>query len=185
MQDHVFTLLSENLPPTYVYHNLDHTKEVMERVIEIGTFEDCNKYELELLLVAALWHDAGYITVYKGHEEESCRMAKPYLQSFGYSAGEIDQILGMILATRTPQRPENKLEEIIADADLDYLGTDEAPIKSGHLYNELHSLNNELTKDNWRKQEIAFLESHTYFTKFSKLYRQARQDAYLASLLQP
>ena len=185
MQEYVFNLLSENLPTTYYYHNLNHTREVMDRVIEIGTFEGCGPEELDLLLAAALWHDAGYITVYKGHEEESCRLAQKHLPSYGYTPEEIVHILGMISATKTPQDPQNKLEEIIADADLDYLGTDEVALKAGMLYEELHSLNSKLTKRAWREQEIAFLRGHQYFTNFSKQKRQPRQREYLRSLMAP
>jgi uncharacterized protein len=183
MQDYVFSILTENLPKNYSYHNLDHTREVMEKVIEIGKHEGCTTEELDLLLAAALWHDAGYIHIYTGHEEESCRMAKEQLPSFGYTATEIKAILGMILATRTPQQPENKLEEIIADADLDYLGTDEVVVKAKRLYNELHSLNSKLTPEEWREEEIRFLKEHRYFTSFSKKYRQQNQRRYLESLL--
>lgn len=55
----------------------------------------------------------------------------------------------MIMATKIPQSPKNKLEEIIADADLEYLGTDEAAKKADDFFKELHHLHPSLTKEEW------------------------------------
>lgn len=55
-----------------------------------------------------------------GHEFEGCLIARTALPGFGYT-GEDIMICGMIMATKIPQSPTNILEEIICDADLDYL----------------------------------------------------------------
>src|SRR5262249_13390591 len=126
MKEFVINLLNEKLPATYYFHGYEHTLYVMDKVIEIGVNENCSEKELELLSVAALWHDVGYIHIYNGHEEEGCELARQYLPGYNFSEKEIDTICGMIMATKIPQSPKNKLEEIIADADLEYLGTTNA-----------------------------------------------------------
>ena len=68
-------------------------------------------------------HDAGFTQTYAGHEDVSCEMAKTLLPQFDFSQEEIDRVVGMIQATKIPQKPKNLLEKILADAALLYLGT--------------------------------------------------------------
>ncbi|MGB5007886.1 MAG: HD domain-containing protein, partial [Ferruginibacter sp.] len=167
----------------YYYHNYEHTLYVMEKVLEIGNHENCSENELELLHTAALWHDTGYINTYKGHEAASCTLARQYLPGYGYSLEDIDRICGMIMATKIPQSPNNKLEEILADADLEYLGTDKAAVFANHLFKELKALDPQLTEEAWNKTEIGFLETHPYFTRFCKENKEHIKQAYLKRLV--
>jgi uncharacterized protein len=183
MKDFVIEMLKEKLPENYYYHNYQHTLYVVEKAIEIGTHEACTKYEIELLKVAALWHDTGYIHTYKGHEEESCFLAKKYLPSYGYSDTEITVINGMIMATKILQTPTNKLEEILADADLEYLGTDAATEIAHLLFKELQSLNPSLTAEAYNTLQINFLNSHHYFTNYCKINKDPLRNAYHKKLL--
>jgi hypothetical protein len=119
---------------------------------------------MQLLLTAALYHDAGFINVSNCHEEESCRLANQYLPTYGYSAGDLKKINGMIMATRLPQLPKNHLEEIIADADLDYLGRDDFFPISDLLYAEFSLSGIVNNWNDWNKLQVNFFEGHHYFT---------------------
>ena len=134
MQDFVISLLKANLSEFYYYHNYEHTLYVIEKVVEIGLYEKCTNEELELVTIAAMWHDTGYIETYKDHEEESCKLARHYLPGYGVPAADIAKICGMIMATEIPQMPKTKLEEILADADLEYLGSSHFEIFSYALF---------------------------------------------------
>ena len=182
LNDYIANLLQTRIPANYYYHNYGHTLYVLEKVREIGKQENCTARELELLAVAALWHDTGYINTYKGHEEESCVLARKYLAGYGFSADDILTICGMIMATRIPQSPKNKLEEIIADADLEYLGTADAGIKADNLFKELQSINTILTKEEWNGTQVFFLQQHHYFTRFCKRNREPAKTNYLVKL---
>jgi len=172
MYDFVVQFLKDKLPEEYSYHNPEHTIDVFEKALEIGRYERCTPEELDWLSAAALWHDTGYINKYKHHEEESCRLATVYLPEYGYSKAEIDTICNMIMATKIPQKPVNKLEEIIADADLEYLGTANYPVKSEQMYRELKTLDPDLTKEKWVEMQKTFLSNHQYFTGFCKRFRE-------------
>lgn len=78
-------------------------------------------HQLQLLLTAASYHDAGSLRVIKHHETDSCKIANEILPSFGYSNDDIKSINSMIMVTKIPQSPSNLLQEILADADFDYL----------------------------------------------------------------
>jgi predicted metal-dependent HD superfamily phosphohydrolase len=183
MKDFVIGLLKSRIPSTFYYHQYKHSLYVMEKAAEIGESENCTEKELELLEVAALWHDTGYINIYQGHEEESCVLAREHLPGYGYSQDDIDKICGMIMATKIPQTPKTKLEEIIADADLEYLGTENASAMAYDLFKELEAINPQLTRETWNKTEIKFLTQHRYFTSFCRENRQQFKAKYLNSLI--
>lgn len=183
MTDFVINLLKTKIPDNYYYHNYEHTLYVVDIAIEIGKHEHCTQDELGLLAAAALWHDTGYINIYKGHEEESCILARRYLARYGYTTSDIDRICGMIRATKIPQSTHNKLEAIIADADVEYLGTENAAAMANNLFKELNALNPLLTKDVWNKTEIDFLTTHHYFTAYCKENNERIKQSYLRSLI--
>lgn len=175
--------LRAELSDTLYYHSPDHTLDVAQAAGRIAVAEGITDHEtLTLLRTAALFHDAGFLTAYKGHEAESSRMAHECLPSFGYEPRQIVLISGMIAATKIPQKPKNKLEEILADADLDYLGrTDYEPIAYS-LYREMRT--RDLVKDEvaWNQIQIKFMENHTYWTDYSKMIRQPAKYYHLRRL---
>jgi uncharacterized protein len=183
MQQFVIDMLKEKLPVNYYYHNYRHTLYVLEKAMEIGKHENCTERELELLTVAALWHDTGYIYTYKGHEEESCLLAKKHLPSYGFSESDIARINGMIMATKILQTPKNKLEEILADADLEYLGTPAAAEIAHLLFKELQSLNPSLNAAAYNTMQIDFLNTHHYFTQYCKENKDPLRYAYHKKLI--
>lgn len=182
MQDFVINMLKEKIPSAYTYHNYQHTLYVQNMARELGLQEGLNKHEMELLHTAALWHDTGYIHTYKGHEEESCVMAREYLPGYGYDQAAVKQVCGMIMATKIPQAPVNLPEKIIADADLAYLGTTGAFEKAAALFQELQSINKDLSKEEWNRQQVSFLASHRYFTHQYQLKKEPIKQAYLAQV---
>ncbi len=182
MMDFVEELINNSVAATYPYHNFRHTLYVYDKTLEIAADEKCSASDLRLLKAAALWHDTGYINIYYGHEEESCIQAKKYLPDFGFHPDEIYVICGMIMATKIPQTPHNLLEEIIADADLEYLGTNEVEKQANDLFEELKILNPYLHEELWNRTQIFFLEHHTYFTNFCKQHREQRKHDYLNGL---
>lgn len=184
MQLFVVNLLKEKLSPFYYYHNHVHTLFVMASAVEIGLQEGCTKEELDLLTAAALWHDSGYIYTYSYHEEASCALARQHLPSFGYAAAAIELICGMIMATKLPQSPQNKLEAIIADADLAYLGTASAAEQAGNLFKELLHRHPSLTIAKWNKTQLIFLQMHHYFTGYCKKVKEPAKQDYLQQLRQ-
>lgn len=175
-------LINNSFAATYPYHNFNHTLYVYDKTLTIAAHENCNDSEVRLLKAAALWHDTGYINIYYGHEEESCEQAKKYLPRFGFTADEVHTICGMIMATKIPQTPHNLLEQIIADADLEYLGTDEAPVQAQLLFEELRMLNPYLHEELWNRTQIFFLEHHRFFTGFCKQHREPLKHQYLNGL---
>jgi hypothetical protein len=104
-------------------------------------------------------------------------LAKEVLPRFGYTDDQIEVIHQLIKATKVPQQPKNKLEEILCDADLDYLGGDEFHLIADKLKREL--MERDIVKSNkqWDELQIKFLEQHKYFTKTAIELRKENKKA--------
>ena len=183
MASFVTDMLQAKLPVYYYYHNYKHTLYVRDKVIEIGEQENCTEKEIELLVAAALWHDSGYINTRINHEKEGCLLAKKYLPQFGFSQADIEIICSIIMATKIPQSPQNKLGEIIADADLEYLGAFNVTVIADDLFKEMNHFNPSLTREEWHRTQISFLQTHQYFTHFCKENREPVKREYLWNLV--
>jgi predicted metal-dependent HD superfamily phosphohydrolase len=165
------------------YHNLAHTLDVMEQAVRISVEESIlDPRQLLLVKIAALYHDTGFLFTYRGHEEKSCEIARQDLAGTDLTADEVNTITGMIMATKIPQSPANLMEEIICDADLDYLGRDDYPPISDNLKVEFLSYGIIGVDKDWDPLQIDFFEKHRYFTRSSRTLRAPKKQQYLAML---
>lgn len=171
----VFNLFKNELSPKVVYHNYNHTLQVVEASYEIAEAENILENELELLLLAAWFHDTGFVKGFENHEANSKAIAHDFLKANNFSDEKISQVLQLIDATKMPQNPKNRLEEIICDADLFHLGTESFFERSNLLRSEWAQLcEKDLSDVEWFKENESFLKAHKYFTNyaFSKLNAQ-------------
>jgi uncharacterized protein len=176
----ILSKLRKELPKHLSYHSVEHIKDVYEASGRIAESEGITKEEVKLLLTAALFHDSGFLQGPKEHEKISCEIARQNLPGYGYSPEQIEKICGMIMATRIPQTPHNHLEQIICDADLDYLGRDDFFDIGNKLFEELMVYGIIADEQQWNYLQMKFLETHDYFTETSKRLRKARKDEHLA-----
>ena len=174
--------LQRELPAHLTYHSFEHVMDVYEAAEKIGKLENITDHEMLLLLTAALFHDSGFIEGAVNHEECSCLIARQYLPNFDFSPGDIKKICGMIMATKLPQLPNNHLEEILADADLDYLGRDDFFRISNLLFNEFMHAGIVKNIGEWDKLQVSFFENHHYFTNAALMLRQNKKQAHLEIL---
>lgn len=175
IERHIISRLQRDLPGNLYYHGLHHTMDVLHAAEMIGKAEKISEHEMLLLKVAVLYHDSGFVRVYKNHEEEGCTMAKNDLPEFGFSEDEIETICGMVMATKIPQSPKTKLERIIADADLEYLGTDDFKRIGRTLYEEIKIYLNVESERQWNIIQMNFLKNHQYHTDFCKKNRDSKK----------
>ena len=118
----VSKLLREHTPPYLVYHNLDHTREVVENAKLIAKHENLTPDEIHILLTAAWFHDTGYIKIYIGHEQESIAIATDFLKKKKVDKDIIEVIANCIKATIYTRKPDSKIEKVLRDADFKHLG---------------------------------------------------------------
>ena len=171
----VISNLEKNLPSWLQYHCLEHTQYVLDKVIYIAEKENVGEHELFLLKIAALYHDIGFIINREKHEELSCIIATKELKEFGLKPEEVEQICEMMKATEIPQKPTSHLAAILADADLEYLGTDEFLEWSERLYQELLHYQPDLSEDKWNEIQFNFMSKHHYHTTYCKQNREPKK----------
>jgi uncharacterized protein len=165
------------------YHSVAHTcDDVAPAVERLAALEHVPGEALFLLRTAAYYHDLGYIHRRVGHELASVDIARSTLPMFGYASQQIDQIAGMIMATQLPQAPQNLLERILADADLDLLGREDFWNLSHALRAELAAYEGALSDREWYRRQCVFLQSHRYWTASARALREAQKQRHIAAL---
>lgn len=176
IQEMILDRLEKELPDFLYYHNVKHTVDVVTEVELIGWAEGLDDDGILLLKTAALFHDAGHTISYDEHEFHGAEIARAFLPDFGYSQKQVEEICALIMATKLPPQPKNIYQEIICDADLDYLGRSDMIPVSNTLFKELHEQNKIGTLNEWNKLQVKFISGHSYFTKTARSLREVNKQ---------
>jgi len=167
--------LENELSSKLHYHSIEHTLDVVKAVERIALSENVTDEGLFLLKTAASYHDAGFVEQYDKNEPVGVRMANEILPKYGYTPEHIEIIKKLIFVTSVPHQPTNLLEEIICDADLDYLGRDDFHQIADKLRLELREHGKINSDRAWDEIQVRFLEQHRYFTQTSLKTRMAKK----------
>jgi len=185
LEEFMFDKLQEELPKNLYYHNVKHTIDVVVHTEILAMEENVSSEELLLLKTAALFHDSGFLIDSKNHESNGVKVAEEILPQFGYTKEQRAIIAELIMATKMPQTPKNKLEEIMCDADLDYLGRPDYLNVSQNLYREL--LEQKYVSGSeyeWNKIQLHFLQEHRFFTDSAKKRRNQNKNKQLMKIIE-
>ena len=179
-KQNVTRILRDELSKDITYHTLNHTEFVVSAARKIGAGEGLKEGELEILELAAWFHDTGYSQSIDNHEEASTKIARDFLTEEAFPEEKIQLVESCILATRMPQSPKNRTEEVLCDADLSHLGGDDFFDRSEALCNEINVLHGEnMASGEWLQKNKEFLSDHRYFTAYA---REHYGDAKAANL---
>lgn len=171
------------LPSMFTYHNKTHTENVMKYVKYLCKKEALSAKDTNFLIIAAAYHDLGYIVDPDNHVEESMRIAQEELSAYEFDIIEIMAIVRLIEVTDMPQKPKNIMEKIICDADLSSLGRKIFKQTSKDLLQELRNLGQTISDEDWKKTQINFLKSHKYWTKTFQHEMRIQKELNLKELL--
>lgn len=176
-------LFSSSNTSTLIYHDFTHTKSVVDVCEKIGKSVQLNNDEMEILLLAAYFHDAGYIDSRENHEERSAEIAKSFLAENHFEREKIEKVEKAILATKIPQSPQNKIEEVLCDADLHHLGSKDFFERNEILRIEFERVSGkQFTDIEWLNSTIEFMSSHKYFTQYAHDKYDELKNSHLAKL---
>lgn len=170
VKTHVGDYFHTHNDPRLVYHNFEHTQEVVNAAQQIANHYQLNEQDFFTVTVAAYFHDTGYFEDALNHEAKGAELADQFLASHKVNQEVRDSVKSAILATKIPQQPKNEIDKIICDADLFHLGLPDfrAKGKLMHKENEL-IYKKDISKLEWRKKDIQFMESHHYHTDYANL----------------
>ncbi len=171
----IMNQLEKRLSPQLHYHSIGHTKDVVNAVERLALSENVTDEGLFLLKTAANYHDAGFVEQYEKNEPVGVRWASEVLPQYGYTEEHLEIIKELIYVTAIPHKPKNNLEQIICDADLDYLGRDDFHEIADRLRLELREHGKINSDRAWDEIQVKFLTEHRYFTKTALATRQAKK----------
>jgi len=184
VQKHVISFFEKHMPEKYVYHDLEHTRNVVNGVTEIGQGCGITEREIELLQIAAWFHDTGYVDGPKGHEERGCTYALEFIKEKDYSDAEKKIITDCIMATKLPANPQTLLEQIICDADLSHLGKKNYWDRCSRVRLEMNQIQEVVLSDlDWVDFELEFLEKHQYHTPYAQRIYNKRKKKNIRQLI--
>ncbi len=179
--NYVFALFKEKLSKKYVYHNYKHTSDIVQEASILAEDYPLPDTEKEILLLAAWFHDTGYLDTYLGHEDRSVEIATAFLQKENYPYNQIQRITSCILATKAGAKPTNLLEEILADADISNIGKKTFFPNAELLRAEWEIfLDKFYTDAEWAQYQLDFLQA----TQFRTEAGQRRYNEQLAKNIQ-
>jgi uncharacterized protein len=158
-------LFERHLSTDLTFHNQQHTADVVQAVTLIGKQCEITTEALEILQIAAWFHDSGYCFGYTNHEDKSINLAGHFLNQQNCPAALIRKVAGLIGATRFPQQPVDLLEQIICDADLAHLAKTDYPVYADRLRQEWQVCLKKIYSDKeWLHENLNLLHNHHYFT---------------------
>ncbi|MDT9691776.1 hypothetical protein Q5762_26230 [Streptomyces sp. P9(2023)] len=118
-------LLARWSEPHRRYHTVDHLKAVLDRIDEL-TDQGGEGGELELVRLAAWFHDAVYRPDRSENEERSATLAEKALTEAGLTAHEVAEVARLVRLTVTHDPADGDINgELLCDADLAILASDE------------------------------------------------------------
>jgi len=174
--------LLKRIPPIYPYHSVEHTLYVLETSLKIANYYSLSDLDIELIQIAALYHDTGYFEGPKDHEEKSCILVEQELSKYNTEASHLELIKEMIMSTKIHKQPKSHMECILADADLEYIGTKSFWKTGLKLLEEIKFSNPDFNLDDWNKLQLKFLSTHSFHTSYCKRYKQKTKEKHIRSL---
>lgn len=150
------------------YHNLQHTKNVVAAAEKIAVHYQLEQEDYAALIIAAWFHDAGYLFAgYETHEEKSVELAASFLREVNGSDTLRDKVAACIRATKLPQSPGTLIEKIICDADLFHFGTLEFKTINKLVRKEIPSITGKkIGNKAWNRKALSLLEQHQFHTGY-------------------
>lgn len=166
------------------YHQYDHTLDVLARAEYLARKEWLSDEEVEMLQIAALFHDTGFIVQYEHNEPIGAKFASNFLKTYLYPVDKIKLVEEIILATDPRYlNPKNIYEKIIKDADIDNLGRQDFFEKWSRVKTEVELLKKIKIKDpDWHHAMLDVLYKNKFYTKTQIEERQKQKEENIALL---
>lgn len=176
-RNYVTDIFTHKVKPEFVFHNLEHTEDVVEACSYMADYYKLSDEDRLVLMLSAWFHDTGYQKgEAAGHEEESVKIATQFLHQHSMEPMVVQRISSAIQATRMPQSPISQIEKILCDGDLYHLATEDFKPRNQLLKQEQEILlNHKIDKKDWRKNNINFLSAHKYFTDYGQEFLEPKK----------
>lgn len=175
-EQHVTDLFNNTEHSALIFHNLEHTTNVVQRTKEIAGHYYLSENDMLAVYIAAWFHDTGYLfTDPAHHEEKSVELMKEFIKDHTSDEALITKIEECILATKPPRQHDNLLQEIICDADTYHLGTKDFIKSNKKVWEEYNAKGTIISHSDWAVKTIELLAEHQFYTKYCKDHLEERK----------
>ena len=183
-EEFVKNFIKDKLSNSYKYHNLNHTLTVVNAVKELLGSSGFDENDKQALLVAAWFHDTGYVESSKNHEDKSIAIVQDFLIKQNCTSEFIAQVVALIEVTKFDHVPKNKLEQVIKDADYYHFSTKEYIETSELLREEWKlTLDKSYTDLEWLRTNLDMLSNcHRYYSEYALAHWQPKKEKNSARL---
>ena len=177
-QAYITDLFARELPAKLTYHTLVHTEVVVKECRVLAAAAELSATDTEALLLAAWFHDAGYLDVYDGHEFRSMERVGAWLAEHNAPKGQIELVQSLIKSTHRDSPPETELQKILVDADMSNLARDDFRSRAELLRTEWEVvLAKNYTTPEWTELQLNFMLAHKYHSEAGKArYKKALKE---------
>jgi len=183
LRTHVTWLFQANKDQRFLYHNLNHTEQVVENTVKLANHYQLTDHDFFIVVAASWFHDIGYLFSHSNHEAKGIELCSDFLKDKSIPQEVIDQIAGCIMATKMPQSPIGLLQEIVCDADLFHLGTNSFKERNKQMRQEAQAFSpDKIDKEVWREKTIGLLGMHHYHTDYAQQLLNHKKSENLAQL---
>lgn len=187
------SVLADGLAPDLYYHNVEHTLHVLGATVTLARRDGLEPRDVELLSIAAAWHDVGYVHQRHANEPMAAVEARKAMQRHGgFSATELTDVVDAILDTAVVmdpasasviQKAHGRLSPWLLDGDLSNFGSRCFLGASLSLFRELEGIEVVSVDDLCGAKGIEFicstlrmLYSHTFQTVAGRELFGARKE---------
>jgi class 3 adenylate cyclase len=172
LEEKVFETILSELPPTLYFHKLEYAQRVFSQAFLLCRAEEIEQEERLLVRTAALLLFTGLTQSFNNYENRSSVIAREILPEFEYSESQIDQICNLILSTKQPFNPTNRLEKILIDAKMEFIGRPDYSTQIKLLYQELKEAGSKINGQQFKKQQLELLYNFNFYTMAAQRLRE-------------
>ncbi len=177
--------LDRDLPPSLYYHGPSHTREVLSETLRFALADGVAPRDLELLAIAAAYHDAGFLERYERNEAVGAAMARAAMRKTQrYGEAEMLEVENMILSTAVedteagPRRTQRtELAAYLMDADWGSFGREDFFEKVEQLIGETGA-----ERHAFMRTAALYVTTQRWLTPAAERLRAAGKEANLQQL---
>jgi class 3 adenylate cyclase len=184
LEDKVFNDVLKNLPESLHFHRLEHARKVYNQSFLLCRSEEIEQEDRLLVRTAALLLFTGLTQAYHNFENRSSVICREILPDFEYSETQIDHISNLILATKMPSSPTNRLETILIDAKMEYIGRPDYTDQIKLLFQEMKEAGAKINGQQFKKQQLELLYKFEFYTLAAKRLREVSGPDQMSTLEQ-
>jgi hypothetical protein len=182
LEEKVFNEMLQDLPESLHFHRLEYARKVYDQSFLLCRSEEIEQEDRLLVRTAALMLFTGLAQAYHNFENRSSVLCREILPDFAYSESQIDQISNLVMATKMPFNPNNRLETILIDARMEFIGRPDYTDQLKKLYQELKETGVKINGQQFKKQQLELLYKFEFYTLAAKRLREVSGPDQMSTL---